>query len=213
MPKRAVIFANGSLPDPEAARRLVAPTDLLVAADGGTRHALSMGLTPHLVLGDLDSLTPDVERSLPNVLRYPREKDQTDLELAINYAVEQGCKRLLILAALGGRLDQTLANLCLLTSPRLATLDVRLDDGVEEAFFVRKQAKVQGRTGEVVSLIPWGADVFGIRTTGLRWSLHGETLYAHQTRGISNEMLGRSAAVHVESGLLLLVHRRSTSAG
>jgi thiamine pyrophosphokinase len=205
---RAIIFANGSLPDPEPARRLIGPSDLLIAADGGARHILALELAPHVILGDLDSLPSDVDPSAFNVIRYPRDKNETDLELALGYAIEQGCTQIVVLAALGGRLDQTLGNLSLLTAPRFSALDVRLDDGVEAAFFVREQAEVRGRAGDIVSLIPWGADVSGVCTAGLRWPLDGETLYAHQTRGISNEMLGESATVCIMSGLLLLVHRR-----
>jgi thiamine pyrophosphokinase len=79
---------------------------------------------------------------------------------------------------------------------------------VEEIFFVRDQAQIQGRSGDVVSLIPWGNPVHGVQTQNLKWQLDGETLYPEKTRGISNEMLGAAASVKVESGLLLVVHTR-----
>ncbi|MGC8857271.1 MAG: thiamine diphosphokinase, partial [Anaerolineae bacterium] len=84
----------------------------------------------------------------------------------------------------------------------------RLDDGVEEILICRDQAQVRGRSGEVVSLIPWGGAVEGIQTEGLRWPLRGETLYPHKTRGISNELLAETARVQIQSGVLLIVHRR-----
>ncbi len=212
MPKRAVILANGTLPNPLFVRRLIDSDDFLIAADGGARYALALGLRPHVVVGDLDSLPAKIQTDLQEtgtrILRYPRDKNETDLELALSFALEQRCSHILVLAALGGRLDQTIGNLALLTAPRLQGLKVRFDDGVEEAFFVRKQAQVQGRAGETVSLIPWGGDVSGIFTRGLRWPLNGESLSAHQTRGISNEMLGKTASIRIGSGLLLVVHRR-----
>jgi thiamine pyrophosphokinase len=115
-----------------------------------------------------------------------------------------------IVAALGGRLDQTLSNIALLTKPEHASLDVRLDDGVEEAFFCRGQVQVHGAGGDVVSLIPWGGPVHGIQTQGLEWPLKDETLYPDKTRGVSNEMLSGSASIKIESGLLLVVHRRQS---
>jgi thiamine pyrophosphokinase len=209
---RAIIFANSSLPDLEAARRIIQPGDTLIAADGGTRHILALGLLPSLVIGDLDSLSADDRQRLEDAgveLRpYPRDKDETDLELALGYAIEDGFGKIRILAALGGRLDQTLANLALLTDPRLSTPDVRLDDGVEEAFFVRDHATVAGRPGDTVSLLPWGGPAEGVTAEGLHWPLHGETLHPHQTRGVSNEMLGTAASVSIQTGLLLVVHRR-----
>jgi thiamine pyrophosphokinase len=151
------------------------------------------------------------------LLQYPAEKDQTDLELALDYAIQQGFREILIIGALGGRLDQTLGNLSLLTNPRLSTprhgsgqaFDIRLDDGVEEAFFVRSRSEVHGRPGDTVSLAPWGAAAEGVTTEGLKWPLRGETLYSHKTRGISNTLLGEIATISLKSGLLLVVHCRN----
>lgn len=211
---RTVIFANGSLPSLESVRALLRPEDTLIAADGGARHLLALGLLPHLLVGDLDSLDAaslaQLEAAGVQIRRYPTDKDETDLELALRHALERQPNSILIVGALGGRLDQTLANLSLLTDPQLADLDLRLDDGAEEAFFCRAQAEVRGRSGEVVSLLPWGGPVEGVVTQGLRWKLSGETLYPHQSRGISNQMLGEAASVEIQSGLLLVVRERST---
>ncbi|MFZ5878081.1 MAG: thiamine diphosphokinase [Chloroflexota bacterium] len=218
---RILIFANGHLPDLDAARALVRPDDFILAADGGTRHALALGRNPNVIIGDLDSLTFDLRpfdelRASPlteqgtQVIQFPRDKNETDLELAIQHAVDMNPDQIIIVGALGGRLDQTLGNLALLSNVRLSTFDLRLDDGVEETFFCRSQAQVQGRSGDVVSLIPWGAPVEGVRTEGLRWPLSDETLYPDKTRGISNELMGETATVQIRSGLLLIVHRRAS---
>ncbi len=210
---RAVIFVNGHIPDLEAVRRLIQLGDTLIAADGGTRHALSLGLTPSVIIGDLDSLTPDtrrtVEQSGTRLIQHSRDKNETDFELALGYAIEAGYREILVIGALGDRLDQTLGNLALLTDSQRSTFDIRLDDGLEEAFFTRGSCRFRGAVGDVVSLIPWGGEVTGVTTDGLRWPLRGETLYPYKTRGISNEMLGETASVAILSGLLLIVHRRS----
>ena len=211
MKNRAIIFVNGDLPNPAAAKKLLAADDFILAVDGGTRHALDLGLIPSVVIGDLDSLDAANRRVLEwegvEIIRYPTDKNETDLELALDYLAERGYERILLIAALGGRLDQTLGNLALLTAESRAGLDIRLDDGVEEVFFVRNQAQIHGRSGEIVSLIPWGAAVTGIRTEGLRWQLSAETLYPQKTRGISNEMTGDLAKIRLESGLLLVIHQ------
>jgi len=211
---RALVFVNGHLPDLEAARRLIRTEDTLIAADGGARHILALGLLPSIVIGDLDSLAADDRQWLEglgvDIRQYPSDKNGTDLELALRYALDGGYRSILVLAALGGRLDQTLGNLSLLTDPSLAEMDVRLDDGVEEAFFVRGRAAILGKPGEAVSLIPWGGPAEGVTTEGLRWLLHSETLYPDKTRGISNELLGETASVALQSGLLLAVHRRQS---
>lgn len=211
---RCIIFANGTLPDPNSARRLIRPDDFILAADGGSRHARTLGLLPSIIIGDLDSISEGERRKRKEegteLIEYSRDKNETDLELALNYAVEKGFREIVIVAALGDRLDQTLGNLALLANIQLATLNIRLDDGLESASFCRDQAEVRGRRGDLVSLIPWGGDARGVRTEGLRWPLSNETLRAHQTRGISNEMLGDVAHIQIESGLLLIVHRRQS---
>jgi thiamine pyrophosphokinase len=162
------------------------------------------------VIGDLDSLNDEDRRTLETarteIRRYPSNKDETDLELALHYGVETGFDEILIVAALGDRLDQTLGNLALLTGSSLAGLDVRVDDGVEQAWFVRSNARVEGSPGDIISLIPWGGEVTGITTDGLRWPLRDETLQPHKTRGLSNELIGETASISLKSGLLLVVH-------
>lgn len=211
---RVVIFANGQLPDLEAARALLQANDYIVAADGGANHLMEMGILPEIVIGDLDSVDEDTLFELTNaevkIEQYPEDKDETDIELALRYAVDLRPSAILIVGALGGRLDQTLTNLSLLTDPTLPGIDIRLDDGMEQVFFCRKQADVHGRSGDIVSLIPWHATVEGVTTEGLQWPLYSETLYPDKSRGVSNVMLTDEASIHIRSGLLLIVRRRSS---
>jgi thiamine pyrophosphokinase len=210
---RAVIFANGLLSDMKVVGELIRLDDLLIAADGGARHALALGLVPTVLIGDLDSITdPDLrglEAAGTRIHRYPRDKNETDLELAMHFAAEKGCDEILVIAALGGRLDQTLGNLSLLSGEEFAAIPIRLEDGLEETFFVRNCCQVQGDPGDLVSLLPWGGEVTGIVTTGLRWALTDETLYPDRTRGISNELIGEAATISLQTGLMLVVHRRN----
>lgn len=209
---RLIIFANGPIPDLESARLVLRPNDVIYVADGGSRHALALGLFPSVVIGDLDSLAPADRRKLDagsaEMRQFPSDKDMTDLELAIQHGVQAGYREILILGGLGGRTDQSLGNLSLLTSQEFGALVIRLDDGVEEAFFIREHAELHGRPGETVSLIPWGGMVTGITTAGLRWRLRSETLFPDRSRGISNEMKDKTASIRIKSGLLLIIHRR-----
>jgi thiamine pyrophosphokinase len=210
-----MIFANGELPYLEKARLLLQPDDYMICADGGTRHALALGLTPHLVIGDMDSINKgewqDFEKSGVSVELFPQDKNETDLELAIHRALELDAEEVIIIGALGGRLDQTLGNIALLATPPGNSRNIRIDDGVEEIFFCRNQAQVHGRNGDIVSLIPWGNPVHGIQTEGLKWTLHSESLYPEKTRGISNEMIREVANIKISSGVLLIVHTRRLS--
>jgi thiamine pyrophosphokinase len=210
---RIVIFANGFMPGLEPVRDLLREDVFLIGVDGGARHIMALGLIPNFVIGDLDSLTEDELYELGSadvrVDQYPANKDETDLELAIQYALQLNFSSIIVVAALGGRTDQTIGNISLLTDLIVSNVDIRFDDGVEELFFCQNQSQVQGRIGDVVSLIPWNGDVSGVVTTGLKWTLRSETLFSYKTRGISNEMIDETAAIQIKSGLLLIVHRRA----
>src|ERR1051325_8596104 len=154
---RIIILANGELPDLNKARGLIERDDYVICADGGTRHASALGCRPDLIIGDMDSAEKEqlqkYEQDGVEIELYPQDKNETDLELAINHAIERHPDQIVIIAALGGRLDQTLANIALLTDLRLSTFDVRLDDAVEEIFLCRDRAEIRGRSGDIVSLI------------------------------------------------------------
>ena len=208
--RRVLLFVNGELPAPEKLRARLSPDDILIAVDGGLRHIVALGLTPALILGDMDSANPqDVQafeaQGIP-VMRYPIEKDETDLELGIAAALEHHPQTIWIVAALGDRLDQTLGNIYLLTRSDLANLDVRLMDGEQEVFLVQGQVTLTGQPGQMVSLLPLMGPVTGVTTGQMAYPLNHETLYPDQTRGISNRMTAAKATVSKDEGILLCIH-------
>ena len=214
---RALIFANGDFSHPSVIKSMLRIEDVVIAADGGARHALAAGLLPSVIIGDLDSLTEMEVRDFSNlgvrILRYPPAKDETDLELALSHALKAGYNPVIIFGALGGRLDQSLGNLALLSDPAARLTDIRLEDGFTEAFFVTDQAVIQGSPGDTVSFIPWGDQVEGVSTQGLAYPLKNETLIPYRTRSISNRMLADSAEVYLRTGLLLCIHIRTLPTG
>lgn len=209
---RLIIFANGWLGQPIEFR----PDDLFIAADGGTHHALALGITPQVVIGDLDSVSADELHRLAaagaKILQYPRKKDFTDLELALQYAHAQAADQVVVLAALGARWDQTLANL-LLPAAR-PDLRVMLVDGPQEIHYFAggETLEIHGQPGDTVSLIPLCEQARGVLTDGLEYPLNSETLYFGSTRGVSNVLLGESASIYLEDGRLLctVIHREET---
>lgn len=209
--RRAIIFANGRLDDPQDVRKYLEPADLLVAADGGARHCQAAGLQPHILVGDFDSLTEAEAAAMQaagvQVVRHPARKDYTDLELALQVAAQAGCRQALVFGALGGRWDQSIANLLLPAAPGLEALDVRLVDGPQQIALLRsgQSRRITGRPGETVSLIPIGGDAGGVSTSGLEFPLQGEDLLFGATRGISNQLVAEHASVSLERGLLLVL--------
>jgi thiamine pyrophosphokinase len=210
---RAVIFANGQFSEPQDVKSLLSPDDYIIAVDGGTRHALSIGVTPDMIIGDLDSLSPAekvrVEAAGVNIIRFSPRKDETDLELAIRHAVDRKATDIVILAALGGRLDQSLANVFLLTLPGLRKLNVCILEKNQTVFLIHEEACITGKPGDTVSILPIGGDAVGVSNDGFEWPLHEETLPLGTTRGISNVLLEEQAHIRVRNGMLLCVVTRT----
>lgn len=211
---RIVIFANGIIDNPAEAARWVRPGDCVVAADGGTRHALAAGLTPDHVIGDLDSLSPEqrarLEAAGTTLHAHPPAKDETDLELALMWAAAQpDVEAIVILGALGGRPDQMLANLLLLALPALAGRETVIAD---DAWTIRclrggETATFHGQPGDTLSLLPLGGDATGVTTGGLAYPLRDETLHFGLTRGVSNVFDGETATVSLRTSLLWCLHQ------
>ena len=208
----AVVVA-GSLLVGELDRAAVAAGDLVIAVDGGADALARAGLTPSLLIGDLDSISAatlaDLEARGVELIRLETAKDETDTEAALRLAVERGVTEITVFNALGGpRLDHLLGNLLLLTAPWLAPARVTLVDGLHKAFLVAGDGAVSGRAGDTVSLLPLTEMVEDVRTEGLLYPLRGETLHQGATRGVSNEMTGERARVTHGAGALLLIHYR-----
>lgn len=211
---QTVIVANGSLehgPAVDKALRLAIRGTFTIAVDGGGNHTRQLGIIPTLVIGDLDSITPEnldaYEKQGIEVLRFRPEKDETDLELALLEAVERGATWIRVLAAVGNRLDQTIANIYLLALPQLANVDVRIVDGWQTMWLLQPgEHYIFGEPGDTVSLIPFDGDATNIYTVGLEYPLNGETLQIGPARGISNVLKQISATVRFENGKLLVIH-------
>lgn len=202
---RAVVVAHGDVDDGDAV--YARDADLVVAADGGSEHLARWGVTPHVVIGDLDSLAHALPPGAP-VERWPREKDKSDTELAVERALTAGADEVVVLGALGGpRTDHEIANVVLLARDAPIASRVRLVRGRLSIRLLRGDARLElsGRTGDLVTLLALGGDAAGIETVGLRYPLRQETLALGSSRGISNEITRPGATVSVRSGALLVI--------
>jgi thiamine pyrophosphokinase len=213
-----LIFANGECELGEWLRPHLETATVLLAADGGTHHLLKLGLRPHLIIGDLDSLDPAIRQEMVEagveIRQHPRDKDETDLELALLLAAaDYPTQPILIVGGFGGRLDQALANILLLAHPGLRGRDIQLVDAKQRAWLVYDQTTITGEPGDTVSFIPLGGDVHIRQTTGLKWQLRDEWLHFGPARGVSNVLLGTTAQVQVAEGVLLCVHIRQGMGG
>ncbi|MFQ5381814.1 MAG: thiamine diphosphokinase [Dehalococcoidia bacterium] len=203
---KAVVFANGENPEPAVVREALADAGLTVAADGATDHALSHGVVPDIVIGDLDSLSDRARAKLPEgrIVHDP-DPDRTDLQKAVETCLDRGASEITVLGAGGRRADHALANLSVLFLYRERAPVTFLD----ERFAITAAAertRLDGPPGTVVSLVAIGT-CSGVTTRGLRWDLADASL-EFSPRGVHNEIRTSPATVFVRSGDLLVFKGR-----
>lgn len=205
-----VIVANGDMAPGAWAQAYLDKAELVMAADGGAQHLQAMGRMPDMLIGDFDSLSDQAVQAMKKadveVLAHPSMKDESDLELALRHAAESQAEEILLFGALGGRLDQLLANVLLLNAPFLREKTVKIIEENQMAWVLRAGTEeIHGKEGDLVSLIPLGGDVQIGRTTGLAWSIKDEALVQGMSRGISNRLTADRATVEIDEGTLLCV--------
>lgn len=221
--RAALILADGAAPSRADLDRAWPGWDrdvaIVVAADGGARHAAALGVRVDRWVGDGDSIAPGELDALAaagaEIQRSPVDKDESDTELALVSALSEGVDVVTILGALGGpRIDHALGNVGLLGHPALAGIEAWLYDerGARISLLVAPDASggpvtraLHGRSGDLVSLVPVGTTATGVTTEGLRFPLHAEPLILGRTRGVSNVRTGDRARITLESGRLLVI--------
>lgn len=209
--KRAVIFINGNRPSKELVFEVIKTTDTIICADGGAKHAIACGFTPHTIIGDLDSLPQELQKKLRRLpiewVTFSTEKDFTDSELSLKHAIEKGFREIVVFGLFGNRMDHVMANIThfsrLVSENR--NLSILVVEKGQTLYFVRKKLILSGKKGQTVSLLSLDGDAKGVSTKGLKWKLNNETLHFGEPRGVSNEFTGTKATVTVANGVLLVV--------
>lgn len=214
----ALVVIGGEAPPVAVAQQLPAAA-VVIAADSGLDHARALGLRVDVLVGDLDSVSEAAlhaaEAGGVRIERHDAAKDATDSELAIDAALAAGADHLVVVSGGGGRLDHLLAGLVGLADPRLAGVTVEAWIGEAHIGVVRAERSwsIDAEAGTLVSLLPIGGPAHGVRTSGLRYGLQGETLWPTAARGVSNEALGGPATVTLTDGVLLAIRPHALAAG
>lgn len=185
------------------------PEDLVIAADGGFDYLASIGLRADYVLGDFDSV---VSYDLPSdSIRYPKEKDDTDLMLAARLGLEKGCTEFRIYGGLGGRLDHTLGNIQLLAylSHNNATGTLIGDHysirAVTDSSLSFGKDLPENKSGTICSIFSLSDVSMNVTIQGFQYEAEGITLTNSFPLGISNEFTGKKAYVSVQKGTLAVL--------
>ncbi len=203
-PLRALLICNGKQPSRLFARRLARRSHFIVAADGGANGARKLGITPDLIIGDLDSVTRATRKFFSStfVIRVVRQ-DNTDMEKALDYIVAGSlAHEVMIIGATGRRIDHTLGNLAVLTNYMGRLRTIACGDGWH-AFPVRSGEQVHASVGTTVSLIPFG-DCRGVTLKGLKYPLRNATVRAAHI-AVSNVVKHSPFTISLRQGKMLAI--------
>lgn len=208
----ALIVIGGDCPDRRALAHITGqPT--VICADSGLDHALELGLTPDVFLGDMDSVSAQsfqqAKKSSWTVISYDPLKDHTDTELALHYAVENGFTDITLLWGSGDRIDHVLGVLSALSHHSLSALNsVVAWIGADrlEVLHATRTLDTDVPIGATVSLMPLGSSATGVTTRGLKWNLTNDVLSSQSSRGVSNIAQESTITIHIETGVLAVIN-------
>jgi thiamine pyrophosphokinase len=205
-----VLLANGPLELSPKIRAMVSSAERLVGVDGGSRHLESLGLLPHLAVGDMDSIPQPLLAKYKGegveMHLHPPKKDATDLELALELALARGAARITLLGATGGRLDHTLGNLFLLSRCLPSGIPACIMDQEQCIHLTDQALTLTGAIGDTLSLLPATPEASGVSLTGLEYPLREATLTFGTSLGMSNVFVKPEATVTLRSGRLFVFH-------
>jgi len=199
---RAVIISGGSIKDYNYIKSLFKADDFIICADSGYDHAVKMGVKADLLVGDLDSIIQQPQNIA--CIKFPKKKDYTDTEIALEQAREKGYNSFLLVAATGSRMDHTLANIMMLIDCLKRGEYAEVIDEHNRIMITNSQLNVRECKEAIISLIPL-TDCFGVTTTNLEYQLYDATLYMGKALSLSNSMMENTANISVRGGILLVI--------
>lgn len=179
--------------------------DIIIAADGGYDNLVRRGYTPDILIGDFDSVKSEIPEGL-RTIKYPKEKDETDMFLSYEAGVKLGYTEFVMLGATGGRLDHTYANISLLLYARERGHNITLIDGNGIIICLKDEAiTLSGNEGGKLSVFAFGGVAKGVTILGTKYEVEGARLTPEFPLGVSNEFTNVPARISVEDGALLVI--------
>lgn len=205
----ALIISNGELKDINL-DRYFKEADMVICADGGAKHLFNENLIPDIIIGDLDSLDREILDSFQSLEvkfeRHPTNKDKTDTELAIEYAIDKGATGIVLLGVLGSRLDHSMANILLLYRLINQSINAIIVDSHNEVFITKDALKLSNKKDHFISLIPLMDSMVTLK--GFEYEINSVRLNLGSTMGISNVIKDKEGLIKIESGMCLVIRTK-----
>ncbi len=210
---RAFIFSNGSYGKADFyLKRLSEERRYVIGVDGGANFLMRLNVIPDLIIGDMDSIKEDVSNHFQRLgvlfLKYPKNKDEVDTELALQWCVKKGYNVVSIFGWLGTRVDHSIANLYLLKFGHKNDVKITLEDAESEIFLVDKNICLDAFVGQRWSILPFGGIAKGVRLKGFEYEVDGRDMNMSHPYGVSNRAIKEHVEIDVREGILLVIRYR-----
>lgn len=208
--RKALIIGAGDLPRADLIKSMIAKSDLIICADGGYDYARKFGIKPHVLIGDLDSISLKSEEYIRSnrtdikLVKHPVEKDESDLELSIEYAISENINDIIIFGAVGSRLDHSLSNILLLVKYSNEGNNIKIIDDKNTIVFIRPRMELL-KSDYKYSLIPISMTGIVVSLKGFKYELDNHLIPFGTTLGISNFVIKEKAEIELHSGIGLLI--------
>ncbi|WP_372368235.1 thiamine diphosphokinase [Candidatus Uabimicrobium sp. HlEnr_7] len=211
---KVAIMSGGTTPQEDHFFKSLLPNyQFYVAVDMGMDVFHRLGIKPNILVGDLDSISSDIDIEGIELHKFPCDKDKTDTELAVDYCNSSGFSHIDILGGIGDRLDHTLANAYLLVYANKPNNRVRLLNSINTIYLLTaaKAVEIKGKENDIVSLIPITENIEGLTIRGCRWNLEKGSISQGRTHGLSNYLKNTTANLSIAKGMTFVFHIQSRS--
>lgn len=210
---KAVLFAGAEITDYAFCQPEIEQADCIICCDAGMQHTKALGITPDYIVGDFDSVAPEVleeyRKTGISIRQFPTHKNETDMQLGMLLALELGATEMTLIGGIGSRFDHTLANAHLLLYLLKKGVQAVLLNEKNRVVLIDKEIILHGKAGDLVSTIPLSLQVKGLTLEGLEYPLQNYDLALDdELVAVSNVMLGQTAKVCIADGYLFVIQSR-----
>lgn len=205
-----VIIGNGDIKNYNLLKKYLALDNIsIICCDGGLRHVFNLNIIPNYAIGDFDSAPIDIinyykEKKIL-FLKFPTKKDKTDMEIALDFAIEKQANEVFIFGGIGSRFDHTLANAHILVLALKKGITASLINENNIIRIIDREININGKKGDLISLIPLTTEVEGVTTNNLEYELNNYTLKIGSSMGVSNVFREDNIYIKINKGLLFVI--------
>jgi thiamine pyrophosphokinase len=188
--------------------------EIWIGVDRGAGYLLSEGIIPEAIFGDFDSISQahleELKEKIEHVFTFPPEKDDTDLELALKWALEQGPNKIMIHCVTGGRLDHEFGSINTLVKYLNPHTEIFIVDEVNQISVLNEGSYLFEKSNEYkyISFFSIGNEVKDLTLEGFKYPLTNYTLKIGSSLCVSNEIIGKCSAISFASGIVLVIRSK-----